>query len=45
MIRGKKNYIHPSKLEMGATILYKIDNESMVRHLNDRKTRQVFAKD
>lgn len=37
MIRGKRNFIHPNRMEMGLTFLYKIDQESVQRHLNDRK--------
>ncbi len=37
MIRGKRNYINPNRMEMGLTLLYKIDAEALERHLNDRK--------
>jgi hypothetical protein len=33
MIRGKKNFITPMRLEMGAAILFKLDDESAKRHL------------
>jgi hypothetical protein len=39
MIRGKKNYLHPNRLEMGATMLFRIDPEYLSKHLNDRKTK------
>lgn len=40
MIRGKKNFMYPNRMEMGAVILFKIeDQESINRHLEDRKIR------
>jgi hypothetical protein len=40
MIRGKKNFISPPRLEMGFTILFKIDESCLDRHLNDRRPRE-----
>ena len=39
MIRGKKNFLNPSRLEMGFAILFKIDDSCVARHLNDRKPK------
>jgi len=39
MIRGKKNFLHPNRLEMGATMLFRIDPEYQNKHFNDRKTK------
>lgn len=39
MIRGKKNYIHPQRLELGATIMFRLDDDSVANHLNERKNR------
>jgi predicted ribosome quality control (RQC) complex YloA/Tae2 family protein len=39
MIRGKKNYVRPSKLEMGFTYLFCLDEMSIPNHINDRKIR------
>ncbi len=39
MIRGKKNFMHPNRLEMGATMLFRIDEEFLARHLTDRKPK------
>ncbi len=37
IIRGKKNFLYPNKLEMGASILFRLDDEaSLARHANDR---------
>ncbi|RLN49215.1 hypothetical protein BBJ28_00006339 [Nothophytophthora sp. Chile5] len=33
MIRGKKNYIQPSRLEMGLAILFRIDESCITNHL------------
>lgn len=32
MIRGKKNYIQPSRLEMGLAILFRLDESSVANH-------------
>lgn len=32
MIRGKKNFVNPPKMEMGCTLLYKLDDEFIERH-------------
>lgn len=39
MIRGKKNYLPPSYLVMGFSVMYKLDEQSIPNHLNDRKIR------
>lgn len=40
MIRGKRNFVQPNRMEMGVTLLYKIDQESVKRHINDRKVHE-----
>ena len=40
MIRGKKNFLNPSRLEMGYTLLFKIDDANLERHYFDRKIRR-----
>lgn len=37
MIRGKKNFIYPNKMEMGVTLLYRLDQASATRHLENKK--------
>ncbi len=39
MIYGKKNYLPPMQLEMGFGIMFRLDDESVGRHLKDRKIR------
>ena len=39
MVRGKKNFLNPSRLEMGFGLLFKIDESSLARHINDRKVK------
>lgn len=39
MIRGKKNYLPPSHLVLGFGILFKLGDESLERHKNERKIR------
>lgn len=48
MIRGKKNFVYPSRMEMACTILFKLNDDSLERHLNDRKRKvneEVISKD
>lgn len=45
MIYGKKNYIAPMPLEMGFGILFRLDDESVPRHLGDRRIRGVLGDD
>jgi len=40
MIRGKRNFIYPNRMEMGITLLFKVDNESGLKHLNDRRIHE-----
>lgn len=37
MIRGKRNFVQPNRMEMGITLLFKVDFDSAKRHLDDRK--------
>ncbi|XP_034530781.1 nuclear export mediator factor Nemf-like isoform X2 [Notolabrus celidotus] len=41
MIRGKKNFLPPSYLIMGFGFLFKVDDESVVRHRGERKVKTV----
>lgn len=41
MIRGKKNYLPPSHLVMGFSVMFKLDESSIVNHINDRKVRKL----
>jgi len=40
MIRGKKNFMNPSRLEMGFGFLFKVDDMSLERHMFDRRPRE-----
>jgi hypothetical protein len=42
MIRGKKNFIHPSRMEMGLTVLFRLDEACLINHLNERKVKDVL---
>jgi NFACT protein C-terminal domain/NFACT protein RNA binding domain len=38
MIRGKKNFLPPSQLELGLAVLFRLgDNEGILRHANERR--------
>jgi len=39
MIRGKKNFINPQRLELGCTILFKLADDSVANHINERRNR------
>ena len=39
MIRGKKNFINPPRLEMGCTLLYKLDDQFVEKHSQDRRRK------
>jgi hypothetical protein len=41
MIYGKKNFIQPYKMEMGFGLLFKIDDENIASHVNERNIREV----
>ncbi|KAG7397809.1 hypothetical protein PHYBOEH_000190 [Phytophthora boehmeriae] len=43
MIRGKKNYIQPSRLEMGLAVLFRIDESCIGNHLRQGEGRNVIA--
>lgn len=39
IIRGKKTFINPPKLELGYTVLFVLDDISMLNHQNERRLR------
>ena len=44
MIRGKKNFLPPSQLEMGLAVLFRLgDDDSIARHKNDRRDFALMA--
>jgi len=45
MIRGKKNYVHPQRLELGVTVLFKLDDDSIANHLNERRNRSEIGEE
>jgi len=46
MIRGKKNFLPPSQLEMGLAVLFRLgDDESINRHVNDRRDLSVLMEE
>ena len=40
MIRGKKNFLQPTQLLMGYTVLFKLDEDSVSSHLGERCSKQ-----
>jgi predicted ribosome quality control (RQC) complex YloA/Tae2 family protein len=42
MIRGKKNFLHPAKLEMSVVLLFKLDDNSILNHIGERKTQEIL---
>mmetsp|Transcript_4509 Transcript_4509/g.8679 ORF Transcript_4509/g.8679 Transcript_4509/m.8679 type:complete len:1337 (+) Transcript_4509:102-4112(+) len=46
MIRGKKNFLPPTQLEMGIAVLFRLGDEaSIVRHKNERRDFSIMALD
>ncbi len=45
MIRGKKNFIHPSRMEMGLTFLYKLDTESFQKKVQAEREKAKERKE
>jgi hypothetical protein len=39
MIRGKRNFLTPSKLELGYTLMFALNEESIAHHIGERKPR------
>jgi predicted ribosome quality control (RQC) complex YloA/Tae2 family protein len=43
IIRGKRNFITPQKLELGFTLMFCLGEESLAEHLNERRTREELV--
>ena len=43
IIRGKKNYINPQRLELGCTLMFKLDDDSIANHINERRNRTALG--
>ncbi|KAJ9460791.1 Nuclear export mediator factor NEMF-like protein [Diplonema papillatum] len=41
MIRGKKNFLPPTKLQMGAGLLWRVHEENVAAHVGERKVLQA----
>lgn len=39
MIRGKRNIMTPSKLELGFTLMFTLNEESIANHMGERRPR------
>jgi hypothetical protein len=40
IIRGKRNFITPQRLELGFTVMFCLGEESLADHLGERKPRE-----
>jgi hypothetical protein len=40
IIRGKRNFIQPNRLELGFTVMFCLSEESLADHLGERKPRE-----
>jgi len=40
IIRGKRNFITPQKLELGFTVMFCLGEESLAAHMGERKPRE-----
>jgi len=39
MIRGKRNFLTPNKLELGFTMMFALSEESIANHIGERRPR------
>ena len=42
IIRGKRNFIQPQRLELGFTLMFCLGEESLANHMGERKTRETI---
>lgn len=41
MIRGKKNFLPPCQLSLALGLLFRLEDGSMERHMNERKVKSI----
>jgi hypothetical protein len=39
IIRGKRNFVQPRALQLGLTLMFALNEESLANHIGERKTR------
>jgi hypothetical protein len=39
MIYGKRNFITPTKMDLGFTMMFALDNDSLANHIGERKSK------
>lgn len=39
MVRGKRNFITPSRMDLGFTLMFALHEESLIHHIGERKPR------
>jgi len=39
MVRGKRNFITPTKMDLGFTLMFALHEESLANHIGERKPR------
>ena len=40
IIRGKRNFLNPQRLELGFTLMFCISEESLANHIGERHCRE-----
>jgi len=40
IIRGKRNFIQPQRIELGFTLMFCLGEESLANHVGERKPRE-----
>ena len=45
MVRGKKNFLPPVRLEMGYGVLFRVDNTCIANHANERRVRGLDSEE
>lgn len=43
IIRGKRNFLQPQKLELGFTLMFCVSEESLANHMGERQNREDQA--
>lgn len=39
IIRGKRNFVQPRALQLGLTLMFNLNEESLANHIGERKSR------
>lgn len=43
MIRGKKNFLYPAKMELGLCLLFRVEESGVEKHKDERKLKEELV--